>query len=482
MTICSRSVFRTIACLVPCIFILAFGFVACTKTAEINPEEARAIAKDAYVYGFPMVMNCKTVYDYTVNTDSPDYKGPFNQAICEARLFTPDDKAVVTPNSDTPYCMFWVDLRSEPIVISVPEMEADRFYHIQLIDWYTHNYAYIGTRTYGNEAGKYLLAGPSWKGDTPEGISEVIRSETDLIFAIIRTQLFGPDDMGRLKEIQGGYGLEPLSSFIGKDAPAPSAEIDFPKWAEGNQYTAAAFEYLDFALDLVNTHPDEAELMKKFAKIGIGTPGQFVLSELDPALAKALEEGVQEGIEETKAFVNANSSDPLMSAKMFGTREFLKKSAENMGQPNLYILRMTAALMGLYGNSGEEAVYPAYLSDKNGNPFNAAEHEYTMKFEAGVLPPAKAFWSLSMYDAQTQLFIHNPLDRYLLNSSMVDRFVKEEDGSIVLFIQKDSPGKEKDVNWLPAPDGPFYVIMRLYDPMPEVLEGKWAPPTLDEAK
>ena len=154
-------------------------------TKELTLEEAKAIAKEAYIYGFPMVINCKTVYDYVVNVNSPDYKGPFNQRSCEARLFTPDDKTVVTPNSDTPYCMLWMDLRAEPQVISVPEMEPERFYHVQLIDWYTHNYAYIGTRTNENKPGKYLLVGPNWKGEKPEGIKEVIKSETNLIFAVI---------------------------------------------------------------------------------------------------------------------------------------------------------------------------------------------------------------------------------------------------------------------------------------------------------
>jgi hypothetical protein len=155
---------------------------------ELSSEEVTAIAKDAYIYGFPMVMGYKTMYAYAVDQDNDDYKGPFNQKSCEARLFTPRDKAVVTPNSDTPYCMFWMDLRVEPLVLSVPEMEPERFYHFQLIDLYTHNYAYVGTLTTGNGAGKYLIAGPGWDGAKPEGISDVIRSETPFVFSVTRTQ------------------------------------------------------------------------------------------------------------------------------------------------------------------------------------------------------------------------------------------------------------------------------------------------------
>ena len=158
-------------------------------TQELTPAEAKQIAKEAYVYGLPMVLNYKTMYMYAVNEKSPEYKGPFNHLACEARLFTPEDKAVVTPNADTPYCMLWVDLRQEPMVISVPQMEPGRYYSLQLVDLYTHNFAYIGTLTTGNGAGKYLIAGPGWKGQKPEGINEVINCETDIFFVIARTQL-----------------------------------------------------------------------------------------------------------------------------------------------------------------------------------------------------------------------------------------------------------------------------------------------------
>jgi len=145
-------------------------------------EETQVIAREAYLYGFPVVMNYKTMYEYTIDTDGPDYKGPFNELACDARLFTPEDKAVVTPNADTPYCMFWMDLQAEPLVLSVPGMDAERYYSFQLIDLYTHNFAYIGNLATGSEAGSYLLAGPDWEGDVPQGIDDIIRAETDIVF------------------------------------------------------------------------------------------------------------------------------------------------------------------------------------------------------------------------------------------------------------------------------------------------------------
>ena len=447
-----------------------------TKT-DVSAEEAQTIARDAYVYGFPLVMNLKTIYDYAVNAESPNYKGPFNEVSCEARLFTPADTAVVTPNSDTPYCMFWIDLRSEPLILTVPELEDNRYYSVQLVDFYTHNFAYIGTRINNNAAGSYLLAGPGWNGEKPDGIAEILASETDLIFAVIRTQLFDSDDLARVAEIQSTYALQPLSAYLGQDAPAQAPAIEFPSWTEGAEFSVAAFYYLDFALDLVGTHPDESELVASFAKIGLGTTDAFSTAALEPELLGALESAVQQGVGEMRALIDA-SSDPLGSAKIFGTRAFLNEAAPALGQPNIYLPRATAALIGLYGNSGEEAVYPAYFVDNEGNQLSAADHNYVLKFAAGELPPAKAFWSLSMYDGVTQLFIENPLDRYLVNSAMTGDFVFEHDGSLVIYVQKNPPGAEWEANWLPAPDGPYYVVLRLYLPEQRVLDGEWAPPEL----
>ena len=464
------------------VLIITLSFVSCDQKATIASEEAKVIAKEAYIYGFPMVMNCKTVYDYVINVNSPDYKGPFNQMSCDARVYTPEDKTIVTPNSDTPYCMQWMDLRADPLVISVPEMDAERYYSFQLIDWYTHNFAYIGTRTNNNKAGKYLLAGPDWKGNKPEGITEIIKSETNLVFIVVRTQVYDANDMDNVKEIQANYDIQSLSAYLGKEAPASSPEIDFPEWVNGSENTTAAFEYFDFALDQVETHPDEIEFMEKLAKIGLGTPEKFTLQDKDSTFIKALEEGIKEAHTEMKNITIQTIKDPLAGIKCFGTREYLKGTASYFNLPNHYLQRAVVAQIGIYGNSGEEAVYFSYIYDEEGKLWNTSENSYTMKFEAGNLPPVNAFWSLSMYDSPTQLFIHNPLDRYLLNSGMMNEFVKEEDGSIIFYIQKDSPGKDKEANWLPAPDRPFYTVLRMYLPKDKVLEGKWAMPTLENVQ
>ena len=180
--------------------------------STLTPKEAQQIAKEAYIYGFPMVINYKTMYNFTVDKKSPEYKGDFNVLGCDARVYTPEDKTVVTPNSDTPYCLAWLDLRTEPLVFTVPEMEKERLYGVQLIDLFVHNFAYISTVATGNVSGNYLLVGPDYKGEVPKGIKKVIPSETQLFFSIYRTQLFDSSDVEKVKKIQDGYRVEPLST------------------------------------------------------------------------------------------------------------------------------------------------------------------------------------------------------------------------------------------------------------------------------
>ncbi len=285
--------------------------------------------------------------------------------------------------------------------------------------------------------------------------------------------------MKNVKAIQDAYRIEPLSTYLGLKAPAAAPLLNFPQWKEGEQFTAAAFTYIDFMLTLVETPQEEQALMKRFEKIGLGTEGNFDINTFSPEIQKAIDEGVKEGFAEIEAFLAKEVTDPLSSAKVFGTRAFLNKSAkENYKLDDLFLLRAAAAQQGIYGNSGDEAIYPTYLVDTVGTRFDASQNNYTLTFKKGELPPVKAFWSLTMYDGKTQLLIDNPLNRYLLNSPMMNQFVIAEDGSLTLYIQKDSPGKKLESNWLPAPDGSFYAVMRLYGPKQEALSGAWVNPPL----
>jgi len=258
----------------------------------------------------------------------------------------------------------------------------------------------------------------------------------------------------------------------------------FPEWAEGAQFDERFFSYLALMMELLGKPgAGEEGLWGSLARLGIGPGGAFDYGALDPEIQDALKVGVEDGFGAIEAFVGEHSSDPLVSGKIFGTREFLTESAvANYGLESPSMLRSVAAHRGLFGNSAAEAIYPTYIADADGQPLDALANRYTLFFRNEQLPPVKAFWSLTMYDGRTQLFIENPLDRYLLNSTMMDQFLTDDDGSLTLYIQKDSPGKARENNWLPAPDGPFYMVLRLYGPEQAALEGEWTPPAAKKAE
>src|SRR5688572_31815600 len=444
--------------------------------ADPTPAEARTIAKEAFIYGFPMVDNYRIQYAYFVDKQNPEYKGPFNKLVNIPRVYTPEDKAIQTPNSDTPYSFIGADLRTEPLVFSVPEVEKGRYYSIQFIDAYTHNFAYAGSRTTGNGAGKFLLAGPGWKGEKPAGVKEVIRSETDLVFAGYRTQLFNPADLDNVKKIQAGYKVEPLSAFLGQPAPPAAPAVDYmkPLTPKTQRTSPEFFNILNFALKFCPAVPSETALMERFAKIGVGAGKTINVASLTPEVKQALEQGMADGLKEFEDFKRTEvDTGKVTSGDFFGTREYLK---------NNYLYRMAAAILGIYGNSKAEAMYPIYAVDSTGAPLDAAKHRYTVRFAPGQLPPVNAFWSLTMYDLPASLLVANPINRYLINSPMLPQLKKDADGGITLHIQNESPGKDKEANWLPAPKGPFVMAMRLYWPKEEAMSGKWKAPLAQSVK
>ncbi len=439
--------------------------------------EVKAAAEEAFVYGFPMVMNYGVIYESFIDKSSSQYKGSFNRLHNTARVFTPKDTAVVTPNSDTPYSFFCADLRAEPVVFSIPAIEKGRYFSVQLVDLYTCNYGYVGSRATGNAAGQYMIAGPSWKGEVPAGIDKVFRCETEFTFAIIRTQLFNPADIENVKKVQAGYKLQALSAFLGKPAPPASPEIEWPK-IDKKLAESDPFAYLGFLLQFcpaVGTAEAEKPLRAKFARIGIEAGKPFSPDKLSADEKAELVSGVKTGLEKIKARVKELGKDEngWRVGSAFGDRAFYKGD---------WTLRAAAAMAGIYGNDAAEALYPMLATDSEGNRPDCGKNRYTLTFPKGQLPPANAFWSVTMYDAKTQLLVENPLNRYLINSPMLPDLKRNEDGSLTLYIQKDSPGKERESNWLPAPDGPVYVVMRVYWPKEEALNGKWKPPAVKPAK
>jgi hypothetical protein len=450
----------------------ALHFSAAHAQAGVSPEEARAIAKDAYVYGFPMVDSYRIQNTYWVDKATPEYKGPWNQIWNSARLYTPADTAIQTPNSDTLYSFIGADLRSEPLVLTVPAVEKERYFSVQLIDYYTFTFDYIGTRTSGNGGGSFLLAGPGWKGDAPKGVEKVFRCETELAFPTYRTQLFDPGDIENVKKVQAGYKVQTLSAFLGQPAPKAAPAIDFikPLTPAEEKTSLQVFNILNFVLQFCPTVPSEEALMARFTKIGVGAGKTFDASKLSPEMKTAIEQGMGDAWADFRGVVKQVDEGKVTSGDLFGTRAYMN---------NNYLYRMVATL-GIYGNSNQEAMYPVYRVDANEQKLNGASR-YTLSFAPGQLPPVNAFWSLTMYDEPQSLMVANPINRYLINSPMLPQLKRDADGGLTLLIQNESPGKEEEANWLPAPKGPFAMYMRLYWPKEAAVEGKWKQPPLQRA-
>ena len=440
------------------------------QSVSVSPIEAKAIAKEAYIYGAPMVQGYGAMFAYAIYKDNPQYKAPFNQIANVGRVFTPEDTAIIAPNSDTPYSFLWADLRAEPLVLHVPSMQKNRYWSIQFADLYTWNYAYAGTRTTGNNGGTYLLAGPGWKGEVPKGITKVFRTDTEFTLLGYRTQLFNEADIGNVRKIQAGYTVEPLSKFLHEAAPPATAKLDFPPYVPARVETLAFFDYLNFLLQFSPTIPADETARKSFAKIGVVPGVRFDPNVLTPEMQAALQAGMAEGRE---AVQHSRDNTPN-AAGLFGTREYMKNS---------YLNRATGGEAGIYGNSKEEAYYfPSYVDAKGATLDGAKNAAYTMHFDKGHLPPVNAFWSVTVYDGTTKLLSANPIHRYLINSPMVPKMKLDKQGGVTIYMQKDSPGKGKEANWLPVPDGPFFLILRCYWPEQAILDGAWESPKVVSAK
>ena len=454
----------------------------CSKTGDAPAPgilETRAIAEEGLIYGLPIVMNYAVMQQFAVNKDSGQYKAPFNVLHNEHRVFTWQDTAIVTPNSDTPYSMAWLDLRAEPMVISVPAVDPQRYYSVQLVDGNTYNYGYIGSRATGSEAGDYLVVGPDWQGEKPDGIKAVFHSTTPFSLALFRTQLFNPADMPEVEKVQAGYQTRPLSAFLGQPAPVAAPTLDFvPATTAGIKDNF--FEYLDAALQYVPETADNQAVRARLASIGIGPGKSFSFKDLSLLHKGAFLLGMKNGSDRIADFLASDIQkiNGWMVGAVFGDRAFFNGN---------WLMRAGAAKAGIYGNDAIEAMYPATRRDATDEPLDGSQHNYSITFPAGQLPPVNSFWSITLYDGNTQFLVKNPIDRYLINSPMLSSMHKNADGSLSLYIQKDSPGKDKEANWLPAPDGPIYLVMRLYWPQttpPSILPpgaGSWQPPAIQRA-
>jgi hypothetical protein len=273
-----------------------------------------------------------------------------------------------------------------------------------------------------------------------------------------------------VRAIQAGYLVQPLSAFVKEAAPAAPQRIDFPPYDAGRAHDLGFFSYLNFLLQFAPVHPSETALRESFAAIGIVPGKPFDTDNFTPDVREALLGGIRDAEQEFADFKTTKvDTQVINSAALFGTRAFLK---------NNYLYRFAGAKLGIFGNSGAEANYEAYFTDGDLQPLDGSKHAYSLRFAKGELPPTKAFWSLTMYDGKSQLLVDNPLNRYLINSPMLPSLKQDADGGLTLYVQHAAPDKDRESNWLPAPNGPFFAVFRNYQPGEAVQNRVWKRPEL----
>jgi hypothetical protein len=427
------------------------------RAPVVGPDEARSIAKLAYIYSFSMIESYNTMFKQVGTPSAPEYVGGFGKLRHYSTPFTSKNHDIVTPNNDTPYSWAWLDLRAEPWVFRVPAVADERYYVAQWMDLFPFNFAYVGSRATGNGPGDYLFVGPGWKGEIPAGVKQVFRPETQIVVMLMRVALDGAQDVPNVKAVQAGFELLPLSSYT-KSAPPPSAPaVAFPAFDRAAARTHDFIKYFNFLLQFYpKVHASEVALMARFAKIGIGAGKAFEPDKLEPALLAAIEAGVKDAQETLKQ----RADKTLGSNGLFGSRQFLKTD---------YLTRAVAAEKGLYGNSIEEAWYGGYLGN--------GQVPSQIHFSKAELPPARFFWSITLYTLPERFLYDNPLNRY----SIGDRskgLVYDADGGLTIYVSHVSPGKERESNWLPAPAAPCSLVARLYGPSKAAQAGKWKLPAL----
>jgi uncharacterized protein (TIGR03000 family) len=446
------------------------GEFGVAKAGPLTEEETRAIGIEAVVYGYPLVIVDVTRRVQT-NVEEPNHTGhaPANQFSNFLKYPTAADKDVVRFNVDTLYSFAWLDLSKEPMVLSVPDTDG-RYYLMPMLDAWTNVFASPGKRTTGTKAGTFAIVGPNWTGTLPDGVKE-IKSPTNAAMIAGRTQANGPADYAVVNALQKQYKLTPLSSF-GKPYDPPKGAVDpkidmkTPPVDQVNGMSAETFFKRLAALMKSNPPPAaDAPVLKKLAKIGI-VPGQdFDMKKLDPAVAKGLEKSVQ------MAVAKLGAAGKEVGKPVNGWR-ILPMNVGKFGTD--YDLRAIIALLGLGANIPQDAVYPTTFVDAAGKPLNGA-NRYTLHFDKGQLPPVNAFWSVTMYNAES-FFVDNPLNRYNVAGWMPLQF--NDDGSLDIYVQSDSPGKDKEANWLPAAKGDFNMTLRMYWPKAAALDGSWKPPAV----
>jgi len=448
---------------------LATAFLsAAASAAPVTEDEAYMIGIEAYTYAYPLVL-METTRRVSTNTGAPGrMRAPVNHFAHMKAYPDASFKDVVRPNADTLYSSLWFDVGKEPLVLTLPNTQG-RYHVIPLMDMWTDVFATLGTRTTGNDGGTAAIVGPHWNGTLPKGM-RMVRSPTDMGWIIGRIQTNGAADYDHIHMLQAGLKATPLSRWGKPDAaaaaPTPDASVDMktPPVKQVAQMAPGAF-FASFA-DLMKRNPPHASdyaILLRMERIGL-VPGQaFDLAKADPAVQRGL----------TRAAADAYQRIVTRRKALPITRNGWGAIGSTVGvYGNDYLARAFIGFAGLGALPPEEAIYPMAPFDGDGKPLTGASN-YVLHFEKDQIPPADAFWSLTMY-SEDQFFVANPIDRFAIGDR--DKLVFNADGSLDLYIQNASPGAAKEANWLPAPTGPFTMNLRLYLPQRAATDGRWTPP------
>lgn len=438
------------------------------RAQSVTPEDAKAIAMDAYLYFYPIVTMDVTRKQMTnVEAGKSEIGGPMNWFTNVAAFPTADMRVVVRPNFDTLYSSAWIDLTKEPVIVSAPDT-GGRYYLLPMLDMWTNVFASPGSRTTGTQAGNFIVTPLGWNGAIPAGVTR-IDAPTPYVWIIGRTKTDGPPDYDAVHKIQAGYKVTPLSEWGTAPKPVevkidPSIDMKTPPKQQVDTMAAADFfKYGAELLKLHRPHITDQPIIAQMKRIGIEPGKSFDFASLDPAVQKALEQAPAD-------------AQKLMEWKLPSLARVVNgwsMNTDTMGvYGNYYLKRAIVAQEGLGANLPEDAIYPLNLGDASGEPLDGA-NTYTLHFDKANLPPVGAFWSVTLYDREG-FQVANPLNRFAVSSWMP--FKTNSDGSLDLYFQNASPGADKEANWLPAPKGPFTLTMRLYGPKSDALTGKWNPP------
>jgi hypothetical protein len=471
----TRTSLRRAAILLAAAHLAAAAAWATPALAATTEEEAFEIGVEAYTYAYPLVMMEITRRVSTMGTDVSTGTVAMNQYKHLSTFPDAKFKHVVRPNADTLYSTLWYDVSQRPLLISLPDT-GGRYYVFPLMDMWTDVFATLGSRTTGTGAMRFVLVGPYWTGGGLPDDVRVVKSPTPTGWVLGRIQTNGAADYPSVHKLQAGFRATPLGDAAAASGPAADAtggaswDLKTPPVKQVAEMEPAAF----FALfaELMKTHPPHAAdyaVLLRMERLGL-VPGQsFDLKAAAPEIRQGLERAA-----------------PAALKRIVGSRGRLGPPRNGWSvlttaigvYGNDYLTRAFIAYAGLAALPPEEAIYPSTTVDHEGQRLSGA-NRYVLRFEKGQLPPAKAFWSLTMYGAD-QYFVDNPISRYAIGDR--DALVHNADGSLDLYVQRESPGKDKEANWLPAAEGPFSMNLRLYLPRPEAVDGRWTPPAVTRVR